>query len=248
MVMLVAASLAGDFAEDLYERGDYEAARIEFQREAFETGDLHPAFRAGECLWQLGDFEGAADHFDAYDHPSFALAEAESRYWMGDLEASRQQLSALPFSPATDYRLSWIAVRLGEDANPPGAFGQDYAALPELRLKRPALAGTMSAVLPGSGQLYAGQPRDAASALLVNGVLIGATTALVLREQYVGASLTGVLALSFYSGNIYAAVNAAHKRNRRLQRQRLEALEEEHEMRLTVDEQLNVVPVKGQGW
>jgi hypothetical protein len=43
-------------------------------------------------------------------------------------------------------------------------------------------------------------------------------------------------------------VNAAHKRNRRLQRQRLEALEEEHEMRLTVDEQLNVVPVKGQGW
>lgn len=247
-MILLSAAFAGDFAEDLYERGDYEAARIEFQREAFETGELHPAFRAGECLWQLGDFEGAADHFDSYDHPTFALAEAESRYWMGDLEAARQQLSALPVSPVTDYRLSWISVRLAEPAKPPGAFGEDYAALPGLRLKRPALAGTLSAVLPGSGQLYAGQPRDAASAFLVNGVLIGATTALVLREQYVGASLTGVLALSFYSGNIYAAVNAAHKRNRRLQTQRIEALEDEHEMRLTVDEDLNVVPLKGQGW
>ena len=238
--MVVALLLAGDFAEELYDRGDFEAARVEYLRQAHETDDLYPAFRAGECSWQLGDFADAADHFAQYDHPAFALAQAESRYWMGDYEAARTQLQALPSTEVSDYRLEWIAVRLDEPNSLP--------ALPPVRLKKPGLAGAMSAVVPGAGQLYAGQPRDAASALLVNSALIGATTALVLRQNYVGASLTGVLALSFYSGNIYAAVNATHKRNRRLQAARLEALAEEHEMTWTVDEDLEVVPQRGTSW
>ncbi len=249
--MVALTLLAGDFADHLYDQGDYEAARIEYQREAFETGELYPAFRAGECLWQLGDFSTAADHFGHYDHPSFAIAQAESRYWMGDLEAAELVLRRLPATDETLYRLAWIQVRQGEDWEADlgdGPFQHALLALPPLEPRRPALAGAMSAVLPGSGQLYAGAHRDALSAFLVNGVLIGSTTALALRGQYVGAGLTGILALSFYTGNIYAAVNATHKRNRRAEEQRLQALAEEHEMRLTVDDDLKVTGVVGEGW
>ena len=45
--MVVALLLAGDFAEELYDRGDFEAARVEYLRQAHETDDLYPAFRAG---------------------------------------------------------------------------------------------------------------------------------------------------------------------------------------------------------
>lgn len=251
-ILALSTLAAGDFADTLYEQGDYEAARVEYQREAFESGELLPSFRAGECLWQLGDFEAAADHFGAVEHPSFQLASAESRYWMGDLQAAELQLRSMPTSVEVSYRLAWIQVRQGQDWTadlPSGSpLAQDLLAMPPLRPRSPALAGSLSAVLPGAGQLYAGAPRDALSALLVNGALIGATTGLVLREQYIGASLTGVLALSFYTGNIYAAVNATHKRNRRLEQERLEALAEEHEMRLTADEELQVHGLVGEGW
>ena len=60
--------------------------------------------------------------------------------------------------------------------------------------------------------------------------LIGGTAWLISREQWAGAGLTGGLALGFYSGNIYSAVNSAHRYNQRQQRAREQALAAEHEL------------------
>jgi hypothetical protein len=86
---------------------------------------------------------------------------------------------------------------------------------PGLPSKSPALAGTMSAVLPGSGSIYVGRYAEGALAYFVNALLIGGTvTAFQEHQDGLGVGL-GVLALAFYGGSIYAAVNGAHKFNDR---------------------------------
>lgn len=97
-----------------------------------------------------------------------------------------------------------------------------YEALP---LKRPWLAGTLSAVLPGAGQLYVGNRSDALVSFLLNGVLFYATYEAFDREQYAAGLLLGSIGIGWYSGNIYNAVNGAHKANHRERQRFLERLD-----------------------
>jgi putative component of membrane protein insertase Oxa1/YidC/SpoIIIJ protein YidD len=87
-------------------------------------------------------------------------------------------------------------------------------AFDELPRKSRWLAGSMSAVLPGSGQLYAGRPGDAAVAFLVNAVLIGGTIAAARHDEDAAAVAIGFVAFGFYAGNVYGAVNAAARHDR----------------------------------
>jgi len=87
---------------------------------------------------------------------------------------------------------------------------------PEFNEKSPWLAGLMSAVVPGSGSFYVGRPQEGALAFFVNAVLLWATQDALANNRPVETLLAGTAALAFYSGNIYAAVNGAHKHNNRL--------------------------------
>jgi len=75
------------------------------------------------------------------------------------------------------------------------------------------LAGSMSAVVPGSGQMYAGYYRDGLVALTVNGLFIAGTVIAINDENYPLALLAGGFALPFYVGNIYGGANAAGRYN-----------------------------------
>lgn len=90
---------------------------------------------------------------------------------------------------------------------------------------RPWLAGALSAILPGLGQVYAGSWRGAAVALVLNAVLIGATTELVWRRLYFTAGAAGVAASIFYVGNILNAADLARRENEQAARPYEEALE-----------------------
>ena len=81
------------------------------------------------------------------------------------------------------------------------------------RTKRPWLAGTLSTLIPGAGQAYAGSWQGAAVAFVLNSVLIGATVELYRREAYLTASAASVAASFFYLGNILNAADLAHRRN-----------------------------------
>jgi hypothetical protein len=94
------------------------------------------------------------------------------------------------------------------------------------RVKSPALAGVLSAVLPGSGQLYAGSLPAAAVTFLLNGLFIGATVELVRDKQYVTAAAAGTAASVFYLGGIINAADLARRRNRIAQQPYADALEE----------------------
>lgn len=84
----------------------------------------------------------------------------------------------------------------------------------EARVKSPALAGVLSAVLPGSGQLYAGSLQAAAVTFVLNSLFIGATVELARDRSYVTAAAAGTAASVFYIGGIINAADLARRRNR----------------------------------
>ena len=81
----------------------------------------------------------------------------------------------------------------------------------ELPQKSPLVAGVMSALIPGSGHIYAGHYGDGVTAFFLNGLFIAGTVAAVHQENYAVAGVVGVIGLPFYIGNIYGAANAATK-------------------------------------
>ena len=117
-------------ADDLYARGWYDAAWLEYERTAHHLGAGLEAdrarFLAGASLWEMGREADAADHFhlmaervDPTLVPLFRLCEAESRYRLGDLADADRKLQVLLEGPGdyadlATYRRAWIALRQGE--------------------------------------------------------------------------------------------------------------------------------------
>ena len=84
---------------------------------------------------------------------------------------------------------------------------------PEVRERSPAMAGALSAVLPGSGHLYAGRPGQAASSFLLNALFI---TGAVLAFEHDSPVLGGILVffeVGWYVGGIRSAAQAAREEN-----------------------------------
>jgi tetratricopeptide (TPR) repeat protein len=85
-----------------------------------------------------------------------------------------------------------------------------YQNLPR---KSETLAGIMSAVIPGSGYMYAEHYGDGITAFLINALAIVGTVTAVHNDNYAVAAIVGGVGLPFYLGNIYGSVNAAKKWN-----------------------------------
>ena len=94
----------------------------------------------------------------------------------------------------------------------------------ETKQKNPSLAGLLAALLPGAGHLYCDRPRDAAIAFVFTGAFAWATyEAFNQDHEGVGVGL-GLITAAFYGGNIYSAVNVAHKYNDREEQRQQERL------------------------
>jgi tetratricopeptide (TPR) repeat protein len=100
---------------------------------------------------------------------------------------------------------------------PPAAvFSSGLEDINDIPQKSPALAGTMAAIIPGSGHLYTERPRDALVAFLLNATFIWAAIELFNDENYVAGGIVTFFELGWYTGNIYSAVSSAHKYNKRM--------------------------------
>jgi tetratricopeptide (TPR) repeat protein len=97
-----------------------------------------------------------------------------------------------------------------ENAREALALLDRYQELPE---KSPVLAGVMSAILPGSGYIYAEHYGDGITAFLINGLFIAGTITAIHQENYAIAGIVGGVGVPFYLGNIYGSANAAKKWN-----------------------------------
>ncbi|MGE5789667.1 MAG: tetratricopeptide repeat protein [Syntrophaceae bacterium] len=97
-----------------------------------------------------------------------------------------------------------------ENVREAAALIDRYQELPE---KSPVLAGVMSAILPGSGYIYAEHYGDGITAFVINGLFIAGTITAIHQENYAVAGIVGGVGVPFYLGNIYGSANAAKKWN-----------------------------------
>jgi hypothetical protein len=95
-----------------------------------------------------------------------------------------------------------------------------------LPYKSPSTAGVLAGVLPGSGHLYCDRYKDGVVAFLLNGLFTWAAIEAFDNDHEVLGGILGFLELGWYSGNIYSAVNSAHKHNRALKDNYLKSLPE----------------------
>ncbi len=89
--------------------------------------------------------------------------------------------------------------------------------------KHPRMAGLLS-IIPGGGHLYTGRYQDALISFLLNTLTFWAAYEAFEEDQPVLGGLLGIVGINFYTGNIYSAINSAHKYNRRTTKTYIEDL------------------------
>jgi outer membrane protein assembly factor BamD (BamD/ComL family)/TM2 domain-containing membrane protein YozV len=198
--------------------GEYQRAIDYFARVRASYAPEHfaaAAYHEGLCYERLNQPAKAQDAFeravvfDTAGAPAreALLGKALGQVRQGDLAGGRTELERFRAFYPNEPRSEKVVQAEG--------LIDAQAAVPR---KSPLLAGILSAVVPGSGQAYAGKYRDGLVALLVNGLFIAGTAVAIDQENYATAAVVGGIGLPFYLGNIYGAANAANKWNLSLHR------------------------------
>ncbi len=162
----------------------------------------------------------------------------ESYYRQGLLKEAQQYFKKvietyphLDVKHAAQYRLAWSRMKedkwreasetfmMVEKSSPLYPNSQELAEVSlkgeALPYKKPATAGVL-AILPGLGHLYCERPKDALVAFLLNGLTIWAAIEAFDEDLQVLGSILLLVEVGWYTGNIYSAVNSAHKYNRKV--------------------------------
>ncbi len=79
--------------------------------------------------------------------------------------------------------------------------------------RSPTVAGVLSALVPGSGQVYSGKTVDGLYAFMSVAVLGGASVYYNRKERYEVAVPVAVLAVFFYGNSVYQSIQAAETFN-----------------------------------
>ncbi len=192
----------------------YESARKVLEH-VYKTYSQRPI--AGKALFLIGEsyyIQGVLDEAELYFEKVIE----------GDLQSE--------FKDATLYRLGWslmkanrwqeaseIFNRVGETSSLYGhSLDLSGKSLQGERLPRkdPTAAGIMAGIVPGLGHAYCNRYKDGIVALLLNGLFILAAVESFDQGNNVLGGILTFLELGWYSGNIYSAVNSAHKYNRKV--------------------------------
>jgi tetratricopeptide (TPR) repeat protein len=231
------------FASALYDEGDYPRAAGEFLRFAFTVDDparaVEARFRVAKCRQLSGDLEKALADFrtlagGAATDPWTARAGYETAITLALLGRIDEALPVLAdpllpdLAPAYDPALirSWCLL-LGHDwtgaetaaAGSGSPFAPYLVSLAaegrSLPRRSPAAAGVLSAILPGSGKLYAGRTADGLFSFGLVGTLVLLSGLRFADEgvRSVRGWVYGSFALLFHAGNIYGSVAAAREFN-----------------------------------
>ncbi|MDT8316676.1 MAG: tetratricopeptide repeat protein [bacterium] len=205
----------------------YEAALSQLSkfRQLYPTDPLaiEALFLIAEASFNLGNYDEALEYFKKVESdaisPEIKERAAAARGWCLARKGN--------WSEAADL---YSSLKDGEGGKKYGKLSKDLTAAKGLPQKSPALAGTLSAIIPGSGQLYIGRKQDALVAFLLNGAFIaGAMESFRKDEDATGAILLFFEA-GWYAGNIYSATSGAHKYNRKSREDLLYKLEREYSL------------------
>ncbi|WP_321368070.1 tetratricopeptide repeat protein [uncultured Desulfuromusa sp.] len=243
------------FADSLAAEEDYYRAITEYKRFLhYSPDDPHAAYAQlaiGKCLlagerWQQAD-SALEKVWSLYPDSSEAETArqlyADAAYDRGDFAAAEVRYQKLPDSlPAEEtdlsrYRLGLSQLQQDKPDQARATFSELQSPLSrqlslsldsyqQLASKSPQLAGSLSALLPGAGQLYTERPLQAGIAFTLNAAFIYAALESWENENYATAGILSLFEIGWYGGNIYNAMNNAHKYNRRQQGHFLKQLQE----------------------
>jgi len=197
-----------------YKGEEFRAAARSFSsmRERY-PGSAHalPArYYEGFSRWKLKEYEEARRTLEALaeDYPESAYApRALVASSLVALDEDKPDISRAGLERFVDRYPGHPGAGNVKEAL---ALLERYQDLPH---KSPGLAGFMSAVLPGSGYMYAEHYGDGVTAFLINGLFIAGAVAGFHQENYAVGTIVAGIGLPFYVGNIYGSANAAKKWN-----------------------------------
>ncbi len=146
------------------------------------------------------------------------------------LDSLIRQCSDTDVKDRAYYKQGWIYLEMDEWEKAQASFNkispknrdtyrlkqlsEDISKREFLKIKNPATAGSL-AVIPGAGHLYCKRYRDALVAFLLNGAMIYAAYEAFDHDNEGLGGLITFFEIGLYAGNIYSAVNSAHKYNRK---------------------------------
>ena len=200
-------TLTGDSIDFLRGYVYYSAKMLDSATASFDrVSEASPLFDeatlfAAVADAHLGHYEQATvrlAHVGANDASAANLARHElagMRLLQRDFDAFD---AVMPTVDTTDYRLATEAADMWRLRN-------EMAAR---RVCRPWVAGTLSALVPGLGKVYAGNVGEGIAAFLVTGSLAAVTAENWIKEGPANwkTITAGLLSTLFYVGNIYGSV------------------------------------------
>lgn len=170
-------------------------------------------FMTGKAYWELGREDQALAHWEGLireGRPDYRAIACRAVLWALVKQKKWERADQiLRDSPLQDAEKDLHRQYLAQAQHLP------YAS--------PAVAGLLAGVLPGAGHWYLNRKQDACVAFIVNGLFAwAAVTSFQKGNNGLGTLLT-VMELAWYSGTIYSAVNSAHKHNRKMDAEFLDA-------------------------
>ncbi len=240
--------LSGEALGDYYyDREEFDLARIEYERGMLRGGARENEYRAKlglslmrehrfrDSLPIMNDgrdfshlylsmfasfragwaFQGLSKQALILDSNAFSEEQKDQARLLGgtvyleegDYEKSRRYYTQLQ----RDSNIELVRLKAGELLT----ALDEYESLDQ---KSPWLAGTFSAVLPGSGQIYAGHYADGATAFFFNAMFLGSAVVMYDLENragsgHVASGIFGVVGLMFYLANVGGAYQTAVRYN-----------------------------------
>ena len=171
--------------------------------------------------WAIGDLQALATTARDPERADSVLAWAYATDH--DDEAARAARARLP-TPRAAALLALASV--GDPATFEAALAQVPAERREparalargyrgSRVKHPALAAVLSALVPGAGQIYSGSWQAAGVTFVLNAIFITSTVELARSRMYATAVAAGTAGSFFYVGGIINAADLSRRLNDR---------------------------------
>jgi len=170
-----------------------------------------------DVAWQRQDFDSAVQRYSTLNDLTSAQTPYQPSYRLG--------LSELYRDHPDQARKHFSALNNSE-------LNLSIEQYQQLSRKSPHLAATFSALLPGAGQLYTERPRQAGIAFALNAAFIYGAVETWNNENYAVSGILSLFELGWYGGNIYNAMNNAHKYNQRQRQNFLERLQQQLDLSL----------------
>lgn len=186
------------------------------------------AYQVGECYSLSEDYELALIEFKNFveDNPHHPLAEKAK--W----EMAWAYIYLENYSSASTQLLLIKEGSLYQE--PSQELSHALNKLPHLPHKSPLIAGLLAAVIPGAGHFYMGKKKQAISSFITNALLFFGSYEAFSKQLYTAGGFLSFFSLNYYSGNIFGALDNAHKYNRKVRKEHLKRFRKKYNLSINL--------------